>query len=59
MHGLFDVQPCPNCKEDSLPRFTGCADAVACQNPKCRVVVDQKDVIIGQWSAGYKELTYA
>lgn len=51
---------CPACHEYTLPPFLEgeVANAVACQNPKCRVIVTRNGVIDGQWSKGYKETLY-
>lgn len=41
---------CNNCGEITKPRIDGNATAVACQNPKCRMVYDSNGNMLGQMS---------
>jgi hypothetical protein len=39
---------CPNCKKKTLLPFTGIENAVICQNPQCRCIVERDGLIVGQ-----------
>ena len=49
---------CPKCKCISIPllKKDEGADAAACQNLDCRVVVNRDNIKIGRWSKGYKKI---
>jgi len=56
-HYIVNGLECPRCKCISIPLIReGITNAVACQNPECRIVVDRNNSKIGRWMKEYKKL---